>query len=64
MSTSPSPSPPEGTNPLQASLLAPETGTSRHGRAADALIASYLRELLDDDPRAQPVIARGRSAAT
>jgi hypothetical protein len=26
--------------------------TSRHGRAADALIASYLRELIfDDEPR-------------
>ena len=40
---------------------------ARHDRAADALISSYLRELLDAgaDAATQPgAAARGRSAAT
>jgi hypothetical protein len=32
---------------------------NRHGRAADALVASYLRELLEDEPN-EPVDTRGR----
>lgn len=51
--------------------------TRRHDRVADALISSYLMELADDgEPTpdgsippeagttAQPVVARGRSAAS
>ncbi len=38
---------------------APASGVSRSDRAADALISSYLRELLADDDA-----ARGRSADT
>ncbi|HEU4702418.1 MAG TPA: hypothetical protein VFS37_08055, partial [Conexibacter sp.] len=38
---------------------------NRHGRAADALIASYLRELLADDEReSMPDTTRLEAAAT
>jgi hypothetical protein len=62
MSTS-SPLPPDGAEPVPVPVAIPTTtapvpGVSRSDRAADALISSYLRELLADDA------ARGRSAAT
>jgi len=65
MSTSSSPLPSDGSAPVPVPVAIPTTtaaavspDASRHGRAADALISSYLRELLADDA------ARGRSAAT
>jgi hypothetical protein len=36
--------------------------STRHGRAADALIASYVRELLADEPTAPTSAAAGDRA--
>jgi len=36
---------------------------TRHGRAADALIASYLRELVADEPTTPASVAAGERAA-
>ncbi len=61
MSTTPLPH--DGAEPVAVPIAIPTTTAAaapagtRHGRAADALISSYLRELLADD-------ARGRSGAT
>lgn len=71
MSASPPPVPPGAPAPVAFPAAAvPPTRPSamtRHDRAADALISSYLRELLDvdEDVATQPgAAARGRSAAT
>ena len=63
---------------MSAAMPHESVGTgNRHGRAADALISSYLRELMADDEvdsplalqeqsaeaASQPAAARGRNAA-
>jgi hypothetical protein len=40
----------------------PFATTTRHGRAADALIASYVRELLEDDGIEAPSAAQEQRA--